>query len=131
MARQVKDPKEHVIPLRVNKEEWNMARLKAAVYQRGNMSAFLRDAIQAYNGPLPELTCFHCRTPLVYAFDGTVEWEMVTITHVPAMTCPNCGDRSYDMAVLETLEEAVKEKTGTIDFQDLMNNVPRPISEPV
>ena len=124
MPRRTQEPKERLIPLRVSKEEWTMARLKAAVYYRGNMSAFLRQAIAAYEGPLPTLTCFHCRTLLVYGFEGTVEWEGITVTHVPSMACPQCGDQSYDMALLEALEEAVDGKQGRIDFRKLMNHVP-------
>ena len=121
MARTTDDPKEHVIPLRVNKEEWTVARLKAAVYCRGNMSAFLRKSIEAYDGPLPELKCFHCQTPLVYGFDGTVNWDQVTVHHVPQLTCPQCGDQSFDMAVMEPLETALDGKTGVIDFRELMD----------
>lgn len=112
--------KKHMVPLRMNEAEWTMTELKAAVYHRGNVSALLRDAVQAYQGPLPTLRCFHCHAPLAYAFDGTVEWETVTITGVPSMTCPQCGDRSYDMAVLEALETAVEGKNGTIEFPALM-----------
>ncbi len=122
MPRRTTEPKEHVIPLRVNKEEWTMARLKAAVYFRGNMSEFLRKAMESYEGTLPEMKCFHCKTPLVYGFDGTCEWGDVTVTNVPAMTCPNCRDQSYDMAVMEALEVAVEGKTGPFDFRELMNH---------
>ena len=122
MPRRTTEPKEHVIPLRVNKEEWTMARLKAAVYFRGNMSQFLRKAMESYEGTLPEMKCFHCKTPLVYGFDGTCDWGDVTVTNVPAMTCPNCRDQSYDMAVMEALEVAVEGKTGHFDFRELMNH---------
>ena len=122
MPRRTNEPKKYVIPLRVNKEEWTMARLKAAVYFRGNMSQFLRKAMESYEGALPEMKCFHCKTPLVYGFDGTCEWGDVTVKSVPAMTCPNCHDQSYDMAVMEALEAAVEGKTGQFDFRQLMNH---------
>ena len=120
MPRRTADPKEQMIPLRVNKEELLMARLKAAVYCRGNTSAFLRQAVQAYDGPLPELTCFHCRAALDYSFDGTVEWGALVIDHVPEMRCPKCGNRSYDLAVMEVLEAAVEGQSGTLNFRTLM-----------
>lgn len=115
------EPKRHPIPFRVTKDEQTMVRLKAAVYCRGNISGFLREAVKAYSGPLPAVNCLHCRTPVDYRFEGTVNWGHATVTNVPVMTCPNCGNESYDMVVMVRVEEAVGGKIGRFDFRELMN----------
>jgi hypothetical protein len=116
MRRRSARPKEHVILFRVASDDWTMIRLKASVYCRGNVSAFLREAVAAYGRTLPAINCLQCQTRLDYRFEGTINWGPVTVTNVPLLTCPKCGDKSYDMTVMERLDEAMQGRSGHFDF---------------
>ena len=122
-------PKRRMVNMRVTREELNMIRLKAAIYNRGDVSAFLRTAAAAYQKPLPDQLCLSCDGTMEYRFDGTIRVGNAKITQAPHMVCTACGEGDYDYAVLEVLEEMVGDQEGVVNFRTLINQSDEKVSD--
>lgn len=125
MARPTSDPRDQLLSqIRLTKGERLVFELKAAITSRGDMSKLIRDAVAAYQAPLPPLPtpCPGCGTPMGVG-QADREYDRVRFTGVPVYACANCGRTGLDAriaAALEDIAERVSDAHVTVSVDDLM-----------
>ena len=112
---------------RLPEEVINVLKMKAAVYTRGNLSEFVRQAIEAYQEPLPHGPCL-CGGETEQVLEETVTWSDVTFTHVPMYRCKRCGREGVDLEVVAVLEEYAQ-RGESLDIAAIIH--PRATTGPV
>jgi YgiT-type zinc finger domain-containing protein len=104
-----KNPRSFILPsIRLKGDEVFMFKIKAAIAANGNMSLFIRKAVQAYKPQLPEEggSCFECGGTLKRStYDTGLEDIGSVIKNIPAYKCENCGSVEMDLAVEAAIGE--------------------------
>jgi hypothetical protein len=111
------NPRSFTIPeIRMNREEYIMTVLKAALYHGGSTAALMRHAVRTYTKEIPVITC---STPgcggemqVIYrdeefSYDVAGSQHIVKVNKVPAYQCRDCGAIEENLILMANLEELV------------------------
>lgn len=97
------NPRSENLPkARLTKEENRMLKMKAAIDTNGNMSEFIRKAIEAYVPQLPKDggQCYECGSVLKRTtYDRTFEDIPTIVKNIPGYRCQSCNALETDLAV--------------------------------
>lgn len=104
--------------IRIPEEAKSMLAIKAAVYARGNVSAFVREAIERYQAPLPGIRCL-CGEMMEQTLMETVTWPQATFLHVPMHRCVHCGREVVDEAVSVIMDDYAQ-RQESLDFSTVV-----------
>ena len=97
----------------------NMLKVKAAVYTEGNLSAFIRKAVEVYQESLPSGLCI-CGAEKEQVLVEAVTLPEATFTHVPVHQCKICGHAGVDFTIAKIIEEYA-DRAESLDFATIIH----------